>query len=133
MAVAEILFRVHAAGKGEEGGFGLLVGVGFQAEKSLNALQGIPERGRSRPDVGGAGFVSTVKVPLIGCRLDQYNGREAIERIFFEPAAKREAVGFRQAIEKENQIRLELAAMTDGGIGIMGGDYVATVLLKKRF
>jgi len=133
MAIAEILFRVNTAGEGEQGGFGLLVGVGFEAQKSLDTLQGIPERRRSGPNVGGAGFVSLVKVPLIGSRFYQDNGRELIERIFFEPAAKREAAGFRQAVVKENQIRLELTAIADRGIGIVGGDYIAMLLLKESF
>src|SRR5260221_6012088 len=133
MAVAEILFGVAAASEGEERGSGLLVHIGLETEESLDALQGVPEGGRSGPNVGSAGFVSLVDVPLIGSGLDQHKRCELIERISFDTAAKRETAGFRQAVEQENQIRLELAAIADRGIGIVGGDYIATLFLQERF
>jgi len=102
MAIAEILFGVDAAGEGEERGAGLLVHVGLEAQKSLDTLQGIPEGRGSGPDVGGASFVSAVKVPLIWSGFNQDYGRELIERVFFEATAEREAAGFRQGVVKKD-------------------------------
>ena len=56
MAVAEILLGVDAASEGEKSGAGLLVGIGFEAQKSLDALQGVPEGSGGGPNVGGTGF-----------------------------------------------------------------------------
>jgi hypothetical protein len=38
VAVAEVLIRVNTASEGEERGAGLLIGVGFEAQKSLDPL-----------------------------------------------------------------------------------------------
>jgi hypothetical protein len=102
MAVAEVLFRVNTASEREERGAGLLIGVGFEAQKSLDALEGVPEGSRGGPNVGGAGFVSAVKVPLIWSGFNQDDGCELIERVFFEATAEREAAGFRQGVVKKD-------------------------------
>jgi len=131
MAVAEILFGIDAAGEGEERGAGLLIGVGFEAEKSLDALEGVPKGSRGGPNVGGAGFVPAKKVPLIGGGFNQDYGRELIERVLFEATAESEAAAFRQSVVKKNQIRLELAAITNRGIGVVRGENIAALLLKE--
>jgi hypothetical protein len=131
MAVAEILFRVDAVGEGEKSGSSLFVHIGFEAKKSLDALKGVPEGGRSGPDIGGAGLVSAMDVPLVGRGFYQNDGRELIERIFFEATTKGETVGLRQVVVEKNQIRLELTTIADRGFGIVGDSYIVILVLKE--
>ena len=131
MAVAEILFRVDAVGEGEKSGSGLFVHIGFEAQKSLDALKGVPEGGRSGPDIGGAGFVSAMDVPLVGSGFYQNDRGELIERIFFEPTTKGETAGLRQVVVQKNQIRLELTTIADCGFGIVGDSYIVILVLKE--
>lgn len=131
MAVAEILFQVDAVGEREKSGSGLLVHIGFEAQKSLDALKGVPEGGRSGPDIGGAGFVSATDVPLVGTGFYQNDGGELIERIFFEAMTKGEAAGLRQVVVQKNQIRLELTTIAHREFGIVGDSYIVILALKE--
>ena len=102
MAVAEILFGVDTASEEEKSGAGLFVCVSFETQKSLDALQGVPEGNRGGPNVGGASFVPAVKIPLVGSGLNQDDGSELIERVLFETTTEREAAGFRQGVVKKD-------------------------------
>jgi hypothetical protein len=56
-----------------------------------------------------------------------------IEGILLQATAKIETGGVPQGIVQENQIRLDLAAANDRGLGILGRNDIAIVISQERF